>query len=106
MNAQIKSVEKTVEHFQDVLKTFNYQFANITPIFGTKYIDVTVFADSDNPVNKLSIVGTYSVGFGFYRIESIGLTTRNENFFFQTLKTLHSVITNLQVGLDDANKNK
>jgi hypothetical protein len=106
MSSKTNSVEKSVKHIQDVLNTFNYLYASVTPIYGNTLIDITIPANTDNPVNRLSIVGSYSVSLGVYRIEAINLFTQNEDFFFQTLKTLHTVITNLQVGLDNANKNK
>lgn len=106
MSAKTNSVEKSVKHIQDVINTFNYQFASVIPIYGTTQINISICADTDNPINRLTITGTYGVSLGIYRIEAINLVTRNEDFFFQTLKTLHNIISILQVGLDNANKNK
>lgn len=106
MPVQLKSVQKKAKHFQDILNTFNYQTASVIPSYVGNDIYVSVHATSDNPVGKLSITGNYSMSHGMFYIQSIGLITDNEDFFFQTLKTLHNTLTNIQIGLDYANKNK
>lgn len=106
MPVHLKSVQKKAKHFQDILNTFNYQTASVIPTYIGNDIHISVQATSDNPVGKLAITGKYSMSHDMFYIECIGLMTDNENFFFEVLKTLHNTLTNIQIGLDNANKNK
>ena len=106
MPVHLKSVQKKANHFRDTLRAFDYQSASVTPAYIGNDIYITVKATSDNPVGKLAITGKYSMSHDVFYIEPIGLITDNENFFFDVLKTLHDTLTNIQIGLDHANKNK
>jgi hypothetical protein len=102
MIVQVKSIQKITKHLKDVLATFNYQNSTVTPSYGNTDIYISVYADSDNPVGKFYITGRYSVMHDYFYIDLLGLSTRNENMFFQTLHTLHKSITHIQRDFDNA----
>lgn len=103
MTVQIKSINKVCKHFQDVLKTFHYQNCSVVPAYGDTDVHIYVQANSANPIGKLSVKGRYSIMHDYFYIDLIGFCTSSEDVFFKTLNKLHTVITNLQMELDNGN---
>lgn len=105
MPTQLKSIQKIANHLKNVLSTFNYQSATVTPSYGNTDIFISVYADSDNPLGKFYVTGRYSVMHNYFYIDLLGVATPDENIFFQTLNTLHKSITQIQRDFDNAYKN-
>lgn len=103
MTAQLKSVQKTAKHFQDILNTFNYQTATVVPVYGESNIAIFIGATSPNPIGKLCVQGRYNILHDYFYIDAINFGTSSEDLFFQTMKTLHNTITNIQTGIDSNN---
>lgn len=103
MTVQLKSIQKISKHFQDVLNTFNYQSASVVPTYGDTNIIISIQATSSNPVGRLHVTGRYNTLHDYFYIDAIGFSTASEDTFFQTLKTLHNTVTNIQIGIDIKN---
>lgn len=103
MPTKLKCIQKMLKHFQHILNTFNFSESSLCINSLTNEIYVTVYADSSNPIGKLSVVGKYVITQDMFYIQAIGLCTHKENTFFNALNHLQKSLTALQLEIDNAN---
>lgn len=103
MPTKLKCIHKVLKHFQHILDTFNFSDTSLCINSQTHEIYITVYADSTNPIGKLSVVGKYIITQDMFYIQAIGLCTHKEHTFFTALNHLQKSLTALQLEIDNAN---